>query len=122
MAAFARRRASATDNPQSVEAELDIVENGEPRIQGEGLEHHGDALGGAGERCPTVQHLTGTRLDEAAGDAQQGRFSGPRAAEKAQISPSADGHINVHSTGSGSPEGLVKVLQTSRRSMILGSS
>ena len=55
-----RHRAAAhlvRRQPERVEAELHILEDGEPRIQREGLEHHGDALGGAGNRRPTIEHL-----------------------------------------------------------------
>ncbi len=64
-----------------LEAELDIAEHGEPREQGEALEHHGDAVRRAVHVLPAIEHLPAARLDEAGEDAQERRLARARLAE-----------------------------------------
>jgi hypothetical protein len=65
LAALARAHA------ERFEAGFDVLQHGQPREQREGLEHHRDALGRAGQRLAEIGHFAAGRLDQPGDDPQQ---------------------------------------------------
>ncbi|ABA47860.1 200 kDa antigen p200, putative [Burkholderia pseudomallei 1710b] len=72
----------ARADAERLEPRLDVLQHGEPRKQREGLEHHRDAFGRAGQRLAEVRDLAARRLDQPGDDPQERRLAGARAAEQ----------------------------------------
>src|SRR5271165_7017752 len=65
------------------EAGFHVLQNGEPREQREGLEHHRHTLGGTVERLAKVRDPAVGRLDQAGNDTQERRLPRARPAQHA---------------------------------------
>ncbi|MEJ0041406.1 MAG: hypothetical protein WDM81_04020 [Rhizomicrobium sp.] len=73
---LARRQA------QGFEAELHVLQHGQPGEQREALEHHGDAVRRPVDRMAEIGQRAALRLGEARDEPQEGRFSRAGAAEQ----------------------------------------
>ncbi len=67
---------------ERLEAELHVLQHGEPGKQREALEHHRDAAGGTLDRLSHIDERAALRFRQARDQAQQGRLAGTRAAEQ----------------------------------------
>ena len=87
--------ALGTRNALRFQTDFDVFLDRQPGEQGKALEHHGNAIGRAGEFLALPQHGAGGRQQQAGDDPQQGGFAGTGAAEQRDHLAAADGDVHI---------------------------